>query len=604
MDASKDLNRADRLDKLAAEFIPTAADIEEVTNSSTELIKQAVFDWDAALDSYDPSFPNYTPSMDVMNFFNLMRLVAGSDFEVGNSLAQYFMLDVIFGNVTPDMYPYSKDINETILVEPDRIAICCSRGLSKSTLLTNFLFIYVAIMGTLPNAGKQRFWLALGSSSKGHARNMALSLKAVCEESIYMNDIMEKMHFTETEATFLRKGDGSERDRYFVIRFLGIFTPSRGQKSKYNDRPDVAVLDDCIPGQAAAYSKTIMQTYETALHSDLGNALKANGGKIFNVFTPFNYNEPNSSSILNGSFTPVLIPVARAFKDPENLKLADIESSWEQMHTPKAIHKMWSLAKRSKTLSMYMQERMLRLTSAADRLIPDSAIQFCNMKPIADHIDNYTVYITTDYTTTSGEKSDFSGIATWAVSNNGDYFLLNLTLRKRSMEEQYNTTLDEAAMWKRKGKHVELGVEVDGNQQAHIYSLEQLMAKRGDFYSFMKEKANRFADRKGLLSRSTGVKKHERFRIAAQSMLQGKVWFPEHIKDSPDMVEFIQQIKGATHTGFTRADDGPDLLTMLLVTGYIIFPNEVAMEDKKSMDVYNPFYESDVDTSGAYESYV
>ena len=38
------------------------------------------------------------------------------------------------------------------------------------------------------------------------------------------------------------------------------------------------------------------------------------------------------------------------------------------------------------------------------------------------------------------------------------------------------------------------------------------------------------------------------------------------------MVEFVSQIKGATHETFTRSDDGPDLITMGCVTMHVYYP--------------------------------
>ena len=91
------------------------------------------------------------------------------------------------------------------------------------------------------------------------------------------------------------------------------------------------------------------------------------------------------------------------------------------------------------------------------------------MRTVEKNISAYNIYITTDYTTTSGEGSDFSGRATWAVNSNEDWFLLDLRLRKQTMDEQYKDTLQEANRWLRRGRHVEIGVEVDGNQM-HIYT--------------------------------------------------------------------------------------------------------------------------------------
>ena len=584
--------RALALDQLAAEYVPTEEDVMEGNDLAAKLLKEAEFPWEKALDSYDPTFPNYTPSEQAFNFFNIMRLVKGEDFEVGNSLAQYFIIDVLFDNVTPDMFPYSKEVRDHIHIDNDRVAVCCSRGLAKSTLVTNFLPIYVAITGELPNYGKQRLWLLLGASSRGHARNMAVSIKAVCEASKFMNDAMEYMRFTETEIEFLRKGKGSEESRYFCIRFMGIFTPTRGQKNKFNARPDLALMDDCMPSHAAAYSKAITKNLSTAINADLGNALKANGGKIWNIFTPMNYQEPNTASVLNGAFTPVLIPVARYF-DPEHVTEGQIVSSWPQEHTSKSIHKMWKLAKSSGSMQLFMQERMLRLTSGTDRLVPDSCIQWCDMSLVEKNIDAYNVYITTDYTTTSGEGSDYSGRATWAVNSNEDWFLLDIRLRKQGMDAQYKDTLSEASKWLRRGKHVEIGVEVDGNQSAHIYSLEKLMLETSTWATFAKQKGAEESDRKGILSRATGMKKHERFRIAASSvLLTRKMWFPEHLKNNPDMQEMVSQIKGATHEQFTRSDDGPDLISMAVVSMRVVYPSVSAGKiDDKITDVKGNVWE-------------
>jgi len=591
-------DKSAKLDKLAAEFLPTEEDIKEVKEAGDEQVKNAVFSWEEALATYDPTFRNYTPSADAFEFFNLMRLVAGEDFETDNSIAQYFMVDVLLDNITNDMYPYSQEVNESITIDNERVGICCSRGLAKSTLITNFIPIYVAITGELPKYGQQRCWVLLGASQRGHARSMAISMRAVCEESKYFNDVMESYRFTETEFECVRKGPGSERSRYFYIRFSGIFTPIRGIKNKYNDRPDLALMDDCMPSQAASYSKVITGNYATALYSDIGNALVARNGRIWNIFTPFNYQEPNSASLLNGSFTPVLIPVAKAFDNPDAVKQTEIVSSWPQMHTKGSIHKMWRLAKSSKSLSLFMQERMLNLSTGTDRLVQDDEIQWTDMKLIGNNIGAYTVLITTDYTTTSGEKSDFSGVATWAISNNDDWFLLNVSLRKRTIPEQYTATLDEAARWKRKGKYVELGIEIDGGQGSHVYGLEQMMAKRADWYSFAKDINDAKGSRKGILSRGSRVKKHERFRMIVPRFQQKKIWFPEHQKNDPDMIELVSQIKGATHESFTRADDGPDLLSQVGLIKYTLPTVEAisGVAKKHAGDAgYDPFWDDDTD---------
>jgi len=555
---------------------------EEVNKSIITAVEEAKFDIDKALDSYDPTFPRYKPSPNAVDFFNIMRLVQGGDFEFNTPIAHYFMVDLLLNEITDtNVFPFSEEVCKTINLNNLRLAFMESRGMSKSTVIISFFGVYSAIKGVLPNGiGKVWFYLVIAASSRGGARVNALAVKAMCEDSVFIKDYFESVRYTESETEFVRKGNGPKKNRSFLIRYQGVGTGIRG--SRYGERRICCILfDDVILNEAAAYSKTITENIESAIHSDSVAALKGGGkGRIINCFTPFHYMDVNTQLVTSGAYTPCVIPIAKNFDaDSNKLKANAILSSWEAMHPAISILQMVRDAKRVGKLGSFLQERMLRLTSGADRLIPDSCFQWYDRNVVENHIDRYNVYITTDYTTTSGENSDFSGIATWAVSSNDDWFLLNLTLRKRSMQQQYEDTLNEAAYWTRKGKYVEIGVEIDGNQNAHIYSLEKMMMQRGSWFSFARDINDEKGTRKGILSRGSGVKKHERFRIASQILLQKKMWFPKHLKDDEDMREFISQIQGATHKNFTRADDGCDLISMIKNIKYVL-----ASEDSSNIE--------------------
>lgn len=583
--------------------------LDEDLQYSQELIEKAIatkeFELEDALDSYDPEFPGYTPSKQAFEFFILMRLVEGGDFEFDTPIAHYFMVDLLLNNITdPQMFPYSKEVCDTIEINYLRLAFMCSRGVAKSSVVISFFGVYSAIKGDLPNEiGKVWFYLVLAASSRGGARVNALAVRAMCEESEFLKGHFEEMRFTETESEFTRKGNGPKKNRSFLIRYQGVGTGVRG--IRYGQRRLCCIIaDDIILNEAAAYSKTITENLESVIHSDSVAALKGGGkGRILNCFTPFSYSDVNTRLVLSGAYTPCVIPIANSFdSEAKDLAAKDIHSTWESYHPSKSILALVRDAKKTSTLNKFMQERMLRLTSGADRLIPDKCIKWYDMETIKRQIHMYNIYITTDFTTTSGEKSDFSGRATWALSNNGDVFMLDIALRKMDLKEQYVTTINEAAKWKRLDKYVELGVEIDGGQASHVYALEQEMQKRGDYYTFMLDRNNLNSDRKGILSRSTGVKKHERFRIASQIFLQGKLWLPEQLKDTPDMKEFVQQIKGATHEAFTRSDDGPDLVTMLMVSGETVKPTDTAprlVKTAAGTDIWDDYEEEEENYDGS-----
>ena len=982
--------------KNIANDIVDEQDKKRVDDEITTLLQESGFNLDLALDTYDPTFPRYEPSADAFEFYNLMRLVNGEDFEFNTPIAHYFMADLLLGHIKDvRQFPYSLEVCDTLNLDILRIGFMCSRGMAKSTVVISFFSVYSAIKGELPNGiGKVWFYLLLAASSRGGARVNALAVRAMCEDSVFLNEYFEEMRFTETESEFIRKGSAPRKNRGFLIRYQGINTGVRGSRygerrpcchvrgtivtteygvypveqhpgykseghweectevqvrgmvgkevvskdhsylakvcvgnkcivengkklARYSEHPakwvkasdltdrhwigeaidyeiknpvqefkikvsaitdrkvdgtvlkrstqwksvhidelskpefwwlyglwlgdgtlgtgttinyivadtqrDVVgkkiyecakaigmhvfepscqlgngchtlnasfkdgalyhwlkkqkggnsiktmpdwvlkidpelqkqillgyiaadgyidigkrnnqvrinsvnydvlrqlqkiasrlglpthirntkqeqdqyfastgkihrvhhqwelrlkencesvlgikgivnstrikhkqvhisdgilwrqvkqirdtdekyelipiqcnnnklekicgtvhayetefgvsknciIFDDAILNTAAAYSKPMSDTLDEIIHSDSTNALKGGGrGRVILCFTPFHYGDVNTKALLNGAFTQCVIPIAKSFDAEEDITARDIESSWEAMHPAVSISKLVRDAKKAKKLRAFLQERMLRLTSGSDRLVPESCIQWLDMRTVEKNISAYNIYITTDYTTTSGEGSDFSGRATWAVNSNEDWFLLDLRLRKQTMDEQYKDTLQEANKWLRRGRHVEIGVEVDGNQNAHIYSLEKMMLDTSTWATFARQKNNPNPDKKGILSRSTGVKKHERFRIAVNNvLLPKKMWFPLHLKDTPDMQEFISQIRGATHSQFTRADDGPDLITMAVVSMEVVYPSVSVDEDvttKITSDglIWSSSFEEDMD---------
>jgi len=292
------------------------------------------FSVDRALDCVDYSFPGYTPSKESLEFFNLMRLVQGKDFAFTTPLAHYFICDALMGNLTSDNFPYCEEVRKTVRVNKKRVSIMASRGLAKSTVVTTFMPVYLAIKGELPKYGKAYFMVLLGASAQGSGRVMAKAIQSLCQDSIFCQNYFETMRFTEVEAEFTRKGNGSLDDRTFLIRTMGFSGGIRGTRSNVGaHRPDILAFDDCVLNTAAAYSETQMETLEEIMASDAENALVGGGnGRLWNVFTPFTESDPNYKQITSGAYTPIVLPVCE--KIDKDTKPADIISAWPDMHPP------------------------------------------------------------------------------------------------------------------------------------------------------------------------------------------------------------------------------------------------------------------------------
>src|SRR5574344_213147 len=117
------------------------AGVEEVPEVPTRVRpnEKYAFNVDEALDCIDLTFNGYTPSKDALHFFNVIRLVLGEDPEVDNGLMHYFLVDLVFGNVKRENFPYSQEINSRIRLNDRKIAIIASRFSAKSTIITAFM---------------------------------------------------------------------------------------------------------------------------------------------------------------------------------------------------------------------------------------------------------------------------------------------------------------------------------------------------------------------------------------------------------------------------------------------------------------------------------
>jgi len=531
------------------------------------------FNIDKALDTIDYTYPGYLPSEEALEFFNLMRLVQGKDFEFKTPLAHYFMIDVIFGNVKVEQFPYSKEVQDMIKVNIKRVAIMASRGMAKSSVVTAFLPVYLAIKGKLPKYGKVYFMVAIAASAQGGGRVIAKSVQSLCQDSTFCQNYFEDMRFTETEAEFTRKGTGSLDDRTFLMRTMGFSGGIRGTRSNVGShRPDILVFDDTILNTAAAYSKTQMETLEEIIFSDAENALVGGGkGRIYHVFTPFHAGDPNVKMLTSGAYTPIVLPICERIDD--QITKEEFRSGWPDMHPYEAVKAQYEAAKASNKLQSFMQERMLRITSEEERMVPEYMLKWYDSRGlILANIDNFNLVVTTDFTASNSLEGDYSGIAVWAISPNDEKYLLDLSLRKTTIQGQFDQLFHMIEKWQKwtKGKQIEVGVEVDGQQQVTLYTLEKMRIEKNIWFNFARQKGAS-PGQVGIRSRKEKGSKVDRFRAILPEFELGKIKFPKELEDTPDMQELLEEIRKASHSGFgSLHDDGLDLISQLGMIDYYV----------------------------------
>ena len=303
-----------------------------------------------------------------------------------------------------------------------------------------------------------------------------------------------------------------------------------------------------------------MHNVVTALTSDALNAMRAKRTQLVLINTPFHNRDPIYTSIESGIFTPLVAPICKEIR--EDLKKEEFVGVWPQMHDYESVMERYINAVGSNSTRTFNQELMLRVSSDEDRMVPDELIQWFDRNLIMKMIDGYSLYITTDFTTTSNAKSDYSAIALWAVSSNSDYFLMDLCVRRQELQEQYNELFRMISTWSKGYRVIEVGVEIDGQQKAHVFALKEMMQKKNKYFTFARQKGAPLT-REGILSRSAGENKLERFRYTLPLFQNKKIYFPDQLKGTPDMDVALKQLRGVTYTWFTTHDDFVDCLSQV-----------------------------------------
>lgn len=545
--------------------------------SKLEIPDKLTVDW--LLNNVDLEFDWYTPSELAIEFMNFIRLVLGEEPENSNPYAHYFLIDTIFGqeNVRPYFEARGLDWEEV----KGRTAVLASREFSKSTLIGSFLPLFMAWKGELPGFGKVNYGLYVGDSMRNNVKTTMQTIEQVYYESPWLQSQFEYAKFTDEQIELIRLprtkrelavyqatiNSGKKADevpgrakRKFVMKGVGAATGTRGTRSGLQ-RPQFAIFDDLIPSESDANSDNVLASVDSTIESDVLNALHGKGNFAIIIGTPYNKKDPVYKRIESGAWAPVVFPICKEIR--LDLKKEEFKGVWEDRHSYERVMRRYRDAVKNNATRSFMQELMLRITSEEDRLVKDSYINWAKRRDVLNNAHSYNWYITTDFTVSGGKGSDFSGMAVWAVSNNDDRILVDLVLRKMELEEQYDKTFSLVSKYTRQGQYLEVGVEIDGQQKTHIYSLEQLMMKRGEYFTLARQRGENSV---GIRAKKMKGAKHDRFKLTVPLFQQGKIWICEELKGTPDLEELLEELRFVTVDGFgSKHDDGCDLISMLVL---------------------------------------
>jgi phage terminase large subunit-like protein len=207
-------------------------------------------------------------------------------------------------------------------------------------------------------------------------------------------------------------------------------------------------------------------------------------------------------------------------------------------------------------IAAFNQELMLRITSDENRLVQDAEIRWYKRQKLLETKGNYNFYITTDFATSTKQKADWSVISVWAYNGNGDWFWVDGLCARQTMD----VNIDRLFKYVSEYKPQQVGIEITGQQGAFISWLQNEMMNRNIWFNFAS------SEKSGTPGIRPVVDKLARFNLVVPWFKAGKMYFPEELRLSEVMGEFMREIALATSDGLKGKDDCLDTISML---GYL-----------------------------------
>ena len=485
--------------------------------------KQTVIEWLNSVDYAEDLA--YLPSAFALEFTNFIKLVNGKEGEEHTTPVTHLrMLDNVHG-------PDQKIIN------------MCFRGSAKTTLMAEYLFLYIAMYGEIPGFGKVDLALYVSDSIENGVKNMRKNLEFRRENSDFLQQYVPEIKFTDIRWEFINI-DGNK----FIVKGYGARTGVRGSK-EMGKRPQLAVLDDLLSDEDAR-SDTVIASVESTVNKAVNFALHPTKSKIIWSGTPFNARDPLYKAVESGAWKVNVFPVCNQYPCAEE----DFRGAWESRFPYSYVKQQYAFAKAQGKIADFNQELMLRIMSDDDRLITDGDILWYNRSKLLANKERFNFYITTDFATSEKQSADYSVIAVWALNSKGFWFLVDGICKRQTMDKNINDLFRLAQIY---GPQ-QVGIEVSGQQGGFIPWIQGQMLDRNSFFNIASDKNS------SDLGIRPNTNKMVRFNIVVPWFKAHLMFFPKETKDTPLIQEFIAELSLVSPAGFkSKNDDCLDTVSML-----------------------------------------
>lgn len=498
------------------------------TQKQVDPVAEALAPWKVEdyLNNTDYSVdPKYVPSEFALQFVTFIKMVNGTQGEEHKTpVVHYKMLDTISDNGT-------------------RIINLCHRGIAKTTVMGEYLFLFIATYGEIPGFGKIDLALYVSDSIENGVKNMRKNLEFRRDNSDFLKEFIPEVRFTDIRWEFIN-ADG----KVFIVKGYGAKTGVRGAK-ELGKRPQLAVLDDLISDEDAR-SVTVISAVEDTVYKAVNYALHPTKNMIIWSGTPFNAKDPLYKAVESGAWRVNVFPVCEAFPCSKE----EFKGSWPDRFTYEYVKAQYDSAVMLGKVETFNQELMLRIMSEEDRMIQDGDIAWYKIDAVLRNKSRFNFYITTDFATSVNQKSDFSVISVWAYNNAGDWLWVDGICKRQLMDKNVDDLFRLAQMYRPQS----VGIEVTGQQGGFVTWIQDQMLSRNIYFSLASEGNN---NNPGI---RPNTNKLVRFNTMVPMFKARKIFFPIEKKTDPAIAEAVNELSLASVSGFrSKHDDFIDTISML-----------------------------------------
>jgi hypothetical protein len=423
---------------------------------------------------------------------------------------------------------------------------------THNSSLMEWLVIYIAALGKLPNFGDVGFIAFVGDSADNGVKNFFRNIRGKLDRSDFLKSVIDVRRSTDGEMELANK-EGTE----LYIKGFGAASNIRGVRYK-NLRPSMAIIDDITTNEAKT-SEAIQKTIDDNFYKAIVPALHPTRYRNFVIGTPISEKDIIHQLSKNKSWVVHKFPICDQFPCTEE----EFNGAWTDRFPYEAVLEKYESYLNAGKAQDFYQEFMLEITDLTTLLVEEDDIRWFDPEILLKNKEKYHFYISTDFATSTKKSADYSTIGVWAIGSDGSWFLVDGQCKRQGMQDNLKDLFRYVHKW----RPLSVGIESSGQQGGFISILEDMMMQRNMWFQI--------ACKRG--SKEPGIRplkdKVHRFVTGVQPMFkQNKIWLPkpELLSAKPYfgelLSELVHELSRFTLAGGVAAlahDDAIDLLNQL-----------------------------------------